>query len=67
MESLFLKDRIFQKKHLKKDYNLKLAAGHTTIRLISCERKIYKTENYIDVDCEAIVGWILSAYCLDTG
>jgi len=57
----------FSKKVFKKDSNLKLVVGHTPTRLVSGERKIYKTEDYIDIDCKAVFGGILSAYCLDTG
>lgn len=67
IESFIFERTDFSKKVLKKDFNLKLVVGHTQTRLVSGERKIYKTEDYIDIDCKAVFGGILSAYCLDTG
>lgn len=67
IESFIFEGPDFSKKVFKKDSNLKLVVGHTPTRLVSGERKIYKTEDYIDIDCKAVFGGILSAYCLDTG
>ncbi|NLM05340.1 MAG: fructose-bisphosphatase class III [Tissierellia bacterium] len=51
---------------LFKDKNNKLIIGHTPTLSITGKSEIYKNNSYIDVDCGAIYGGKLAAYCIET-
>ena len=67
VESFIFERPDYSKKILKKEFNLKLVVGHTPTLLINNKSKIYKTDDYLVIDCGAVFGGCLSAFCLDSG